>query len=343
MTPYRHDKEGIAILERMLRMRRFEEEVVALGEEKLIVGNFHLYIGQEAAGAAVLEVLAGQDQLVTHHRNHGHVVGRGAGLEECFAEIMGRAGGILGGRGGSTHLCAPALGVLPTSAILGGNVSLALGAAFSASRSGTGRIVAAFIGDASLEEGVFFEVLNIAALHKLPLLVVLENNNDGAVAVHQGGVSSATTAIADYLSIPRLFGIEATAVADGSDPIAVHEAAQRAAEGCRAGRGPAFIEVRTRRWPGSNLPYPKLVTGPTDLKMAWDAPPSGEHLDWVLQSDPVIRMARALDHELGREALLKLDRTVRSEAGAAAARARLSEFPQSESAFEHVFARTRAQ
>jgi TPP-dependent pyruvate/acetoin dehydrogenase alpha subunit len=336
MTKARSSDLGQSLLTRMLRMRHFEEEVIRLAEQGLIVGNFHVYTGQEAAGAGVLAVLGEADQLVTHHRNHGHVVGREAPLDQCFAELMGRQGGIAGGRAGSVHLCAPQFGVLPTSAMLGGNVSLALGAAWSAARAKRGQVVVAFIGDASLEEGVFFEVLNVAALHKLPLLFVLENNNLDALPVHQGGVSSATTAVTDYLAIPRLFGISAETVSDGSDALAVHQVAEQAVRNCRAGHGPAFIEVRTRRWPGSNLPKPKLVTGPTDLSFAWDPPAAGEHLDWVLTHDPVVKLARGLSGQ-GRDTLLALDRDIRAEMEAAVSRAKNSPWPPGQAAFDHVF------
>lgn len=332
---------ALRIAERMLVMRRFEEKVYDLWEKKLLVGLYHLYIGQEGGGAAVIEALQPDDYTLSNHRNHGHVVGRGADLGRAFAELLGRATGLAGGRAGTVHLCDPSSGFLLTSAILGGNLSLALGAACEIKRRRQNRIAAVFFGDGSLEEGVAYEVMNIAAREKLPLLFVLENNNLEAASIHAGGFSAASTAVKDFCDIPRLFGIEAHQIAADSSIGATYAAAQAAAAQCRAGAGPCFIEVMNVRWPGSNRIWAQLLTGITDLRMAWgERPITGDYAVWNERHDPVLRMARDLvaDGIAGKEQLLRLDEAVKARVEAAAAFAIDSPFPDPKSAGNHVFA-----
>ena len=272
-----HDT-ALRLVERMLVMRRFEESVHALAERKLVVGLYHLYIGQEAAGASVLEALGPGDFVLSNHRNHGHVVGRGADLGRSLAEILGRATGLTGGRGGSVHLCDPSHGFLQTSAILGGNLGLALGAGYALKRRGNKNVATVFFGDASLEEGVGHEVMNLAALQKLPILFVLENNNLGALSMHQGGFSAANTAIKEFIQIPQLYGIKTRQFRDGNDVPAIVAAAREAVADCHAGNGPVFLEIMSVKWPGGNRIWPQMLTGLTDIEMAWgDHPITGEH------------------------------------------------------------------
>jgi pyruvate dehydrogenase E1 component alpha subunit len=163
------------LLRTMLRIRRFEEAVFRLASERRFAGHFHLYIGQQATGAAVISVLEDRDRLATTHRNHGHVIARGADPAAALAEILGRADGLNGGRAGTLHLTEPSLGFISTSAIVGGCVSLAVGAGYACKQNGNGAVAAAFFGDGALEEGVSYEALNVASLLKLPDLFICEN------------------------------------------------------------------------------------------------------------------------------------------------------------------------
>lgn len=332
---------ALRIAERMLVMRRFEEKVYDLWAQKLLVGLYHLYIGQEGGGAAVIEALKPDDITLSNHRNHGHVVGRGADPGRAFAELLGRATGLAGGRAGSLHLCDPAAGFLLTSAILGGNLSLALGAAYEMKRRKQDRIAAVFFGDGVLEEGVTYEVMNIAAKEKLPLLFVLENNNLEALSIHAGGFSAASTAVKNFCDIPRLFGIDIYQCPADSSVATIHAAAQAAVARCRSGQGPSFIEVMNVRWPGSNRIWAELLTGVTDLRMAWgERPIAGEYAVWNERHDPVLRMARDLVAAgiAGKDQLLALDDKVKSRVEAAAKFAVDSPFPDAASAGDHVFA-----
>jgi pyruvate dehydrogenase E1 component alpha subunit len=335
-----HDT-ALRIAERMLKIRRFEERVIGLWERKVFTSLYHLYIGQEAGGAAIIEALGDRDYLLSNHRNHGHVIARGADPGAAFAEILGRATGLAGGRGGSVHLCDPSRGFLPTSAILGGNISLALGAAYALKRRKQSNVVAVFFGDASLEEGVVYEVMNIAAMQKLPVLFILENNNAGSLSMHDGGFSASNTALQAFQRIPEIFGVKARRFTDGNDVAAILDGARNAIADCHAGNGPAFLEIMSVRWTGSNRIWPQLVTGPLDLRMAFgEAPTAGEHADWFGRTDPVLRLARDMVAAklLTADELKALDGQVSKTMEQAERFAVDSPFPTPQSAFDHVFA-----
>lgn len=329
------------LLRIMLRMRRFEEAVFRLSTEREFAGHFHIYIGQEATGAAVIAALDARDRLATTHRNHGHVIARGADPAAALAEILGRAGGLNGGRGGTLHLTAPALGFISTSAVVGGCISLAVGAGYACKQRGEEAVAAAFFGDGALEEGVSYEAMNVASLMRLPVLFVCENNSAEAWGSSRGGYPTLVHAGgADLLQVPKALDIEAVRVS-GTDVDEIHAAAQAALAKCRSGAGPVFIECVTKRWAGSNPLWPALVTGVTDIGMATgETPVAGEHADWYRYHDPVLRLARTLAAG-GAEAVARLhfyDGEIREELRLAAAQALASPFPEPETALAGVFA-----
>src|SRR5215831_3807269 len=271
-----------SMLARMLLIRRFEEAVLRLSNEKQFVGHYHLYIGQEATGAPIMALLDARDRIATTHRNHGHVLARGADPGAAIAEILGRAIGLNGGRGGTIHLCDPALGFISTSGIVGGCISLGVGGGYACRQLGNGAVSAVFFGDGALEEGVSFEALNIASLWRLPVLFVCENNSTGSWAPGEG-YPTLVHASADLRLIPQAVGIT-TARVDGADAAAMHAAASDAVARCRRGEGPVFIEAMTKRWPGSNPLWPEPATGVTDIGMATgERQASGGHRDWIEQ------------------------------------------------------------
>jgi len=328
-----------SMLARMLLIRRFEEAVLRLSNEKQFVGHYHLYIGQEGTGAAIMALLDARDRIATTHRNHGHVLARGVDPGAAMAEILGRATGLNGGRGGTIHLCDPALGFISTSGIVGGCISLGVGGGYACRQLGNGAVSAVFFGDGALEEGVSFEALNIASLWRLPVLFVCENNSAGSWAPGEG-YPTLVHASSDLCSIARSVNI-ATERIDGADAAAVHAAASDAIARCRAGQGPVFIEAVTKRWPGNNPLWPEPVTGTTDLRMATgEMTPAGEHADWLERHDPVLRLGRMLAGQ-GADAaarVLKLDAEARARIDAAVTFALGSPLPAAETAFDHVFA-----
>lgn len=330
----------VRVLERMLVIRRFEEALVEMSGQKLFKSHYHLYIGQEATAATVVESLRSDDKLVTTHRNHGHVLARGADPGAAFAEILGRATGLNGGRGGTLHMSAPELGFLATSSVVGGCIGLALGGAFAQQRRGRGGVSVAFFGDGSLEEGISFESMNIAALWKLPAVFLCENNGAGATGSAKGGFPSS------LIAAPRLAGIaESLAIAssqiDGRDVDAVHRAVSRGVASCRAGRGPVFIECITERWEGSKPMWPELSTGITDVALAWESERMPKkYRDWHVHQDPILLHIRKLLRKklISRAAVLQLDRKVIARNAAARQFAIASPMPRGKTALDSVYA-----
>lgn len=332
------DDVAWTILERMLLIRRFEEAVLKLSYDKKFTGHYHLYTGQEATGAAAMQVLDRRDYLATTHRNHGHVIARGADPGKAMAEILGRADGLNGGRGGTIHLSDPDLGFISTSGIVGGCISLGTGAGYACRRRRNGAVSAVFFGDGALEEGVSFEALNIASLWKLPVVFLCENNSTGSWAPGEG-YPTLVHASTDLGSIPRSVNIPTVRI-DGADAAAAYAAIGDAVAQCRAGQGPVFVEAATRRWPGNNPLWPEPATGPTDIAMATgEAKPPGEHADWLEQHDPVLRLGRVLATDAASKARLKsLDADVRRRIDAAVEFALASPLPAAATAFDHAFA-----
>ncbi|MEA2420857.1 MAG: acetoin:2,6-dichlorophenolindophenol oxidoreductase subunit alpha [Thermoleophilaceae bacterium] len=327
-------------LESMLTIRRFEETVVGLFVEHEFMTHFHLYIGQEATGVALMSALGPDDKLATHHRNHGHVLARGVDPKRALAEILGRENGINRGAGGTMHMSEPDLGFISTSAIVGGSISLATGAGFAMKTQGGDAIAVGLFGDGALEEGVSYESLNLAALWDLPVLYVCENNSEGALGSAGGGFPTSVSAVADLTDIPRTFGIPVETV-DGRDPEAVFEVVSKGVEHTRARKGPFFVHVATARYAGTQPLWPTLPTGETDISMAWDdSGTAGEHEQWYLEHDPVLGYARRLlaAGEIDEHGLTELDARVREGIAEARQYALDSPRPAPESALDNVFA-----
>jgi acetoin:2,6-dichlorophenolindophenol oxidoreductase subunit alpha len=302
----------------MLRIRRLEEAVVKLAEDPShpIRGHVHVSIGQEATAAGACAALAPGDYLFTTHRNHGHVLARGGEPARILAEILGRVDGYSHGTAGGFHVAAHQRGILHTSAIVGGCIPLAAGAAFAAHRLGTSGVSLAFFGDGAMEEGVFGETMNIAQLWRLPVVFLMENNSVSATERSGRGSPTSEHSASALSDVPRAFGLT-TEVIDGTDPDRVLEVSCRAVEAARAGNGPIFIESRTSRWPGNYGSSPTLsLSGETDLEWAIMPEKAPEPIrGWAERSDPVLRFARRLleGGEADRAALLRIDEDVRGE------------------------------
>ena len=339
MTAILDRETSLSIFERMLMMRHFEEAIIRLYNEDHFASHYHIYIGQEATGAGVLEALGDEDIICTTHRNHGHIIGRGCDPGRALAEILGRATGFNGGRGGTLHICDPYKGFLSTSEIVGGCAPLATGAAYGIKVKREPHVAVGFFGDGSLEEGIVLEAFNIAALWKLPVVYVCENNSAGAIGARGGGYSSATTAVENFTRLPAAYGIHAVKV-DGADAAVVHAAARDAVSRCRAGEGPVFIEAVTLRWPGSSPLWPVLATT-FDLDQAFDtARITGPHADWIRDHDPLLRLARDIMTQkfATAEQLKARDQAARERIRTAVAFAVESPMPAPETALAGVFA-----
>lgn len=331
--------QQIAILDRMLLIRRFEEMLIDLAGDHNF-GHYHLYIGEEATGATVVESLRETDLLLTNWRNHGHLLARGADPGRMVAEILGRIDGYNKGRGGTLHLTAREVGFLSTSGLVGGAVGLASGVGFALKQVGEGNICVVFFGDGALEEGVVFEAMNLASLWSLPVLFLCENNNSGAISTREGGFPSSEIAASRISDIPKSLNIR-TQIVDGADVSAVHAAVADAVGDIRETGSPAFIEAYTERWPGSRPLWPEQATGVIQIAAAWDESlMTGEHTTWVRDFDPIIRFIRdGLDTGLlDKKDLLECDARIYAQIAKARAFGEASAYPDSQTVFDEVFA-----
>jgi acetoin:2,6-dichlorophenolindophenol oxidoreductase subunit alpha len=228
----------------MLRIRLFEETLADLYKRAMLVGVVHLSIGQEATAVGVCSSLRDEDQISSTHRGHHHMLARGLDPRRMFAEILGRAGGYCGGKGGSMHVSSLAEGAVGANGIVGGGIPHAVGLAFAAQRLGTGSVAVSFFGDGAANQGLLFESLNLAVLWQAPVLFVCENNG-----YTEFTPTDAVTAGESIAARAVPFGAPASAV-DGDDVVAVNRAGEEAVERARSGGGPSFLECRTHRWRG---------------------------------------------------------------------------------------------
>src|SRR4026209_1544355 len=200
----------LRLYERMVAIRLFEERVNDLYTRALMPGLAHLYIGEEAIAVGVCEALNNDDYITSTHRGHGHCLAKGADVSLMFAELLGKEVGYCKGKGGSMHIADPATGNLGANAIVAGSTGIATGAAFSAKRLGTGQVAVCFFGDGALGQGLLYEVMNIAALWKLPVIYVCENN------LYNEYTHNSETLAGDIITRAAGFGVPGETV-DGQD------------------------------------------------------------------------------------------------------------------------------
>lgn len=223
---------------RMVRIREFESKAQSLFADGKIPGFVHLYLGEEAVATGVCECLRDDDYITSTHRGHGHIVAKGGDLKFMMAELYGKATGYCKGKGGSMHIADRDKGILGANGIVGAGHNIAVGAGLSAQYRGTDQVCVCFFGDASTNQGTFHESLNMAAIWKLPIIFVCENNNYGismSQARHQ--------AIKDVADRGAAYGIPGIAV-DGNDVMAVNEAAAEAVARARKARAPRCWSAR---------------------------------------------------------------------------------------------------
>jgi TPP-dependent pyruvate/acetoin dehydrogenase alpha subunit len=258
----------VARLERMLEIRRFEDRTKELFAEGLIHGTTHTCQGQEAVAVGIASVLRPSDRVTCTYRGHGHALALGLTPFEVLGEIAGRTVGCLGGRGGSMHLSSPAMGLLPTFAIVGAGIPVAAGAAYAAEVLGRDDIAVAIFGDGATNIGAFHEGLNLASAWKLPVLFVIENN-----VYAEYSRFDRTTAIADLSTRGTSYAMDSRIV-DGQDVDTMVEAVTDAVATVRSTRGPVLLEAKTYRYAG----HSRADTAPYRLP--------GEFDEWY-ERDPI--------------------------------------------------------
>ena len=243
-------EQKIEMLKLIIKIRRFEERTIQLYQAARIWGYLHPYIGEEAVAVGTCAAINKSDYIVSTHRGHGHSIAKGADLNRMMAELLGKATGYCKGRGGSMHIADTEIGMLGANGIVGGGIPISVGAGFSCKMEGKGRVTICFFGDGASNNGVFHESLNMAALFKLPVVYVCENN---MYAISMSCTESVSCEnIADRAVS---YGIPGNIV-DGSNPIDVFEAVQRAVKRAREGNGPTLIEAKTYRFGGHHTNDP---------------------------------------------------------------------------------------
>lgn len=243
----------------MYTIRCFESECVKLYRQGLIRGYFHPYLGEEAIAAGVCAALDKRDYIVSTHRGHGHCIARGAEIRRMTAELFGKETGYCLGLGGSMHIADIISGNLGANGIVGGGISLGVGAALGTRIRKEDRVTAVFFSDGASNNGVFPESLNLAAVWNLPVIFILENNHFAICTPIEKSCRAP-----DLYRIGEGYSVESLKV-DGNDVLKVYEAAKDAAAKCREGKGPVLIEAKTYRQgghhvndPGAYMPKDKL-------------------------------------------------------------------------------------
>ncbi|MCL6502388.1 MAG: pyruvate dehydrogenase (acetyl-transferring) E1 component subunit alpha [Pirellulales bacterium] len=296
-----------ALLERlreMLRIRRFEERCAELYTQGKIHGFLHLCIGEEAVAVGAMRALRPEDNVVSTYREHGHALARGISAAAVMAEMFGKANGCSRGRGGSMHLFDAQHRFFGGHAIVGGGLPIAVGLALAARMRQEARVTCCFFGDGAVAEGVFHESLNLAALWRLPVLFLCENNLYAMgthITRHQSQIDIARKAAA--------YGLPGQAV-DGMAVLEVEEAARAAVAAVRAGEGPRLLEARTYRFRAHSMYDPELYR-------------SREEVAQWKQRDPIDLLAGALRQAdlLDDAALAQLEGEVAAEIDLAVAAA----------------------
>jgi pyruvate dehydrogenase E1 component alpha subunit len=271
-----HDRGFLlALYEKMVVIREFEEGVKYLFLEGLMPGTVHQCQGQEATAVGVCAALNDNDWITSTFRSHGHALAKGLSVEEMLFELFGARTGCTKGKGGSMHMGNMAKGMIPAIAIVGGGIPIAAGMALAFKMRRTQQVVACFFGDGAVAEGAFHEGVNLAAIWDLPVVFVCENNLYGASTRVERVMKTATIA-----ERAAAYGIRGERV-DGNNVLAVHEAARRAVQECRAGAGPVLLELMTYRLCGHSRRDPCHYQ------------PKEERTYWR-ERDPIDRFAAAL-------------------------------------------------
>jgi TPP-dependent pyruvate/acetoin dehydrogenase alpha subunit len=307
----------LALYRVMVRIRAAENHLIKLFADSEVPGFIHLSIGQEAVAAGVMSALEQRDSMATNHRGHGHVIARGIDLGLFFKEVMGKAGGMCGGRGGSMHIADMSLGVLGANGIVGAGIPIALGSSVAHSVRKTGGVAVVFFGDGAMAEGVLHETLNLAALWQLPLVMVCENNGWSEFSPTSRQFKGSLQGLA------AAFGVDYNHV-DGNDVLAVADAAGAVVTRARTA-GPTVLECATRRVRGHFEGDPQKYRSEQEI---------GE-LD---AHDPVRRAAEALA-AAGVEAgaLAAVATEIEAEVTAAIAAARADVLPDFDAALADVY------
>ena len=322
MTKFSHD-HLLNMYKLMITIRRFEDRLYQLFLQGLVPGTLHQYQGQEAVAVGVCTALKPDDIIFSTHRPVGHGIAKGMTLKSIAAEIMGKADGCAGGKGGQMHLTDVSVGMMPSNAIVGANIPIATGAALGFYLRGEDRVSVSFFGDGAANIGAFHEGINLAAVKNAPVIFICENNQYAA-STH----ISLTMKIENIADRAKSYGIPGKIV-DGMDVIAVREITQGAVERARRGNGPTLIEAKTYRFMGHSRGDPGKYRGEVELS------------DWQSRDPIPLFRTYLVDHGVDRLTLDSLEESVDERIDEAVKYALAAPHPDPSETYSHVYAERR--
>lgn len=316
-------EQSLHMYQQMAKIRAFEEQVNELYKSAKMPGLAHLYSGEEAVAVGVCEALHRDDYITSTHRGHGHCLAKGAAVDRMFAELLGKEAGYCRGKGGSMHIADPDSGNLGANAIVGGSAGIATGAAMSAKMRGSGQVAVCFFGDGAMNQGLLYEVMNMAQLWKLPVIYVCENN------LYNEYTHYSETTAGELIARAQAFGMCAEIV-DGQDVHAVYATMQKLVERARRGEGPAFLQCDTYRYYGHHV---------GDINRAYYRSKE-EELEWRTNRDPLKILGNWLiTNSLTDQSVLeRIEKKVQTEVETGVAFALDAPFPDVREVDEDVYA-----
>ncbi|TVR52907.1 MAG: pyruvate dehydrogenase (acetyl-transferring) E1 component subunit alpha [Puniceicoccaceae bacterium] len=313
-------EEKIELFRQMVRIRRFEEFSIRAYQQRKIGGFCHTYIGQEAVAVGSISVLGADDHIITAYRDHGHALAVGMTMNECMAELYGKYTGCSKGKGGSMHFFAPKRNFWGGHGIVGGQTPLGAGLAFALKYLGKSGCCLCYLGDGAVNQGAFHESLNLAALWKLPVIYIIENNY-----YSMGTSQTRSSAGSPLAKRAEAYDMEWDVI-NGNDLYEVREKTEQAVRRAHEDHAPAILEMQTYRFRGHSMSDPEKYR-------------TKDEVEERKQNDPIILFRRTLEEEgvLDEEAAETIDQEARAEAKASADFADQSPEPPAEELFTDIY------
>lgn len=324
-VPKHNTEEYLRMYRQMVKIRTFEDHANQLYLDAKMPGLTHMYSGQEAVAVGICEALGTDDKITSTHRGHGHCVAKGAEFKEMFCELLGKEQGYCRGKGGSMHIADQLNGNLGANAIVGGSMGIATGSALRAKLQGADDVTVCFFGDGATAQGLMYEVMNMAALWRLPVIYACENNG------YSEYTKTDEIAAGNILDRARAFGIEAHQV-DGQDVLAVNKLARELVARARKGEAPFFIELMTYRYHGHHV---------GDINRTYYRSKE-EEADWKKNRDPITLFADWLGKEgiASKDELNAIRKDIEISAAEAVAYALDAPYPDASEVDMHVYTET---
>ena len=317
-----NSEDYLRMYTQMVRIRNFEDNANQLYLSAKMPGLTHMYSGEEAVAVGICEALKTTDKITSTHRGHGHCVAKGANFKEMFCELLGKEEGYCRGKGGSMHIADQSNGNLGANAIVGGSMGIATGSAFTAKMLGKDDVTVCFFGDGATAQGLMYEVMNMAALWKLPVIYACENNGYSEYTKTEEIAAGSITARAEA------FGIEAHQV-DGQDVLAVNKLTTDLVARARKGEGPFFLELMTYRYHGHHV---------GDINREYYRS-KDEEKDWKENRDPITRFRAYLVKEgiASEDEIEAMNAEISKDAEEAVKYALDAKYPDASEVDMHVF------